>query len=280
MTTIPTRRLSSTRAGAIAYWTTTTVLATECIGGGVMGALRLPPFIGIATDLGYPAYFMTILGIWFISAGLVLLAPGLPSLKEWAYAGIVFNYTGAAASHIWVGDGFDKVAGPLFFIVLAAASWALRPPTRSDFPSVATGFPRSRAIVYWIATLLVAAELAVGGVSDLLRTDQVRNVVEHLGYPAYLLTIMGVWKVPGAVTLLIPGFPRLKEWAYAGAVITYVCAIASHLTVGDRFAAIVAPTVLLALTLASWGLRLPRSGGVQFGCGRSRSSRLRGDCPS
>jgi hypothetical protein len=67
------------------------------------------------------------------------------------------------------------------------------------------------------------------------------------------------------VALLIPGFPRLKAWAYAGAVITYVCAIASHLTVGDRFAVIVAPTVLLALTLASWGRRPPRSGGVQFG---------------
>src|SRR5262249_22431989 len=151
MTTIPTLRLSSTRAGAIVYWTTTAILAAECLGGGVMGALRLPPFIGIATDLGYPAYFMTILGIGYISAGLVLLAPGLPRLKEWAYAGLVFNYTGAAASHIWIGHGLNKVAGPLFFIVLTAASWALRPPTRSNFPSVATGFPRSRAIAYSIA---------------------------------------------------------------------------------------------------------------------------------
>ena len=124
---------------------------------------------------------MTILGIWYISAGLVLLAPGLPRLKEWAYAGLVFNYTGAAASHIWVGDGFDKVAGPLFFVALTAASWALRPPTRSDFPRVPTGFPRSRAIAYWIATPVVAAELAVGGVWDLLRTDQVRDVVESGG---------------------------------------------------------------------------------------------------
>jgi len=264
MTTVPARRLSSTRAGVTGYWTATAILAAECIGGGVMGALRLPPFIGTATDLGYPAYFMTILGIWYISAGLVLLAPGLPRLKEWAYAGLVFNYTGAAASHIWVGDSFDKLAGPLFFIALTAASWALRPHARRDFPSVTTGSPRSRTVAYWIATLLVAAELAVGGVWDLLRTDYVRNLVEHLGYPTYLLTIMGIWKVSGAVALLIPGFQRLKEWAYTGAAITYICATASHLTVGDRFAAIVAPTALLTLTVASWGLRPPSSGGVQF----------------
>jgi uncharacterized membrane protein YphA (DoxX/SURF4 family) len=273
MTTSSTRRttqLSSTRAGVITYWTTTVILATECLVGGVMGGLRLPPFIGIATDLGYPAYFMTILGIWYISAGLVLLAPGLPRPKEWAYAGLIFNYTGAAASHIWVGDGFDELAGPLFFLALTAASWALRPRARRDFTPTPL-MPRSRGIVYWCATVLVAAELAVGGVWDLLQTDQVRDVVEHLGYPTYLLTIMGVWKVPGAVVLLIPGFPRLKEWVYAGAVITYVCAVASHLTVGDGIGAVAAPVALLALTAISWALRPPRSRGMQFGQGDADS---------
>jgi DoxX-like family len=70
-----------------------------------MGALRLPPFIDTATHLGYPTYFMTILGVWYVSAGIVVLAPRLPRLKEWAYAGLIFNYTGAAFSHVWIGDG-------------------------------------------------------------------------------------------------------------------------------------------------------------------------------
>ena len=68
------------------------------------------------------------------------------------------------------------------------------------------------SFVFWVATVSVAAELAVGGVWDLLRIDYVRDIVEHLGYPTYLLTIMGVWKVPGAVALLIPRLVRLKEW--------------------------------------------------------------------
>jgi hypothetical protein len=102
--------------------------------------------------------------------------------------------------------------------------------------------------------MLVAAELTVGGVWDLLRTDYVRDVVEHLGYPTHLLTIMGVWKLPGAVALLVSRFGRLQEWVYAGAVINYASAAASHLIVGDGVAAIVAPVALLALTIGSWAL--------------------------
>jgi len=55
---------------------------------------------------------MSILGVWYVSASLVLLAPRLPRLKEWAYAGLVINYTGAAASHIWNGDGAEKLVAP------------------------------------------------------------------------------------------------------------------------------------------------------------------------
>jgi uncharacterized membrane protein YphA (DoxX/SURF4 family) len=95
-----------------------------------MGALRLQPFIGIITHLGYPSYFMTVLGIWYVLAGLALLAPRFPRLKEWAYAGLVFNYTGAAASHLAVGDGVVMLVGPIVFTGLVAASWALRPSSR------------------------------------------------------------------------------------------------------------------------------------------------------
>lgn len=123
-------RISSARIHVIAYWMTTGVLVAECFVGGAMGALRLQPFRGVMTHLGYPPYFMTILGICYVSAGLVLLAPRLPLVKEWAYAGLMFIYTGATASHIWVGDDAKTLVGPLLFAGLTVASRALRPQRR------------------------------------------------------------------------------------------------------------------------------------------------------
>ncbi len=82
------------------------------------------------THLGYPLYFMTILGVCYVSAGAVLLAPRVPRLKEWAYAGLMFIYTGAIASRIWVADGVKSLIDPLILAGLAVASWALRPQTR------------------------------------------------------------------------------------------------------------------------------------------------------
>lgn len=114
----------------VAYWIVTIVLAAECIIGGIMGSLQMEPFISIIKHLGYPAYFMTILGIWYFFAGLALLAPRFPRLKEWAYAGLIFNYTGAATSHLAVGDGVGSLMGPIIFACLVLASWALRPSDR------------------------------------------------------------------------------------------------------------------------------------------------------
>jgi uncharacterized membrane protein YphA (DoxX/SURF4 family) len=123
---------AASRSRTIAYWVTTGLLALECVVGGVMGALRLPPFIGIMEHLGYPAYLMTILGVWYLLAGLALVVANFPRLKEWAYAGLVFTYTGAAASRLAVGDGAEMLVAPISFTVLVAASWALRPPDRRD----------------------------------------------------------------------------------------------------------------------------------------------------
>ncbi|WP_242370635.1 DoxX family protein [Anaeromyxobacter sp. SG26] len=116
---------------------------------------------------------------------------------------------------------------------------------------------RRRAIAYWVTTLLVATELALAGVWDILRIPYVRGVIEHLGYPAYFLVILGVWKVLGAVALLVPRFPRLKEWAYAGAVFNYTGAVVSHLAVGDGAVALVYPIIQLGLVGGSWALRPP-----------------------
>jgi uncharacterized membrane protein YphA (DoxX/SURF4 family) len=115
---------------------------------------------------------------------------------------------------------------------------------------------RSRTIAYWVTTVIIAAELAVGGVWDILQIEYIREILEQqLGYPAYFSIIVGVWKVPGVVALLVPRFPRLKEWAYAGAVFTFTGAVASHLAVGEVAFALYGPIIFAVIALASWALR-------------------------
>jgi hypothetical protein len=114
---------------------------------------------------------------------------------------------------------------------------------------------RLRAIGYWLPTVIVAWEMIAGSMWDLLRIEFVRTIFAHLGYPLYLLTILGIWKLPCALVLLLPRFPRLKEWAYAGAFFTYSGAAASHALVGDGGKNWAGPLVFALLTLASWALR-------------------------
>lgn len=81
-------------------------------------------------QLGYPLYVVTILGIWKILGAIALLVPRFPRLKEWAYAGVFFNMTGAFASHAVRGSAAFHLVGTGVMIVLAVASWALRPQSR------------------------------------------------------------------------------------------------------------------------------------------------------
>ena len=117
--------------------------------------------------------------------------------------------------------------------------------------------PRWRQAAYWLATVAVAAELAVGGIWDIMRLPSVRDLVMHLGYPSYFLVLLGSWKVLGAIALLIPRRPLLKEWAYAGAFFTYTGAIASHLATGYDLGEAGPLAILTALTVLSWALRPP-----------------------
>jgi uncharacterized membrane protein YphA (DoxX/SURF4 family) len=99
--------------------------------GGAMDLSKGPEMVAGMTHLGYPLYFMSILGAWKVLGGAAILAPKLPRLKEWAYAGIVFDLTGGAASHAFAGDNAGKVITPLVFTAITLASWALRPEGRA-----------------------------------------------------------------------------------------------------------------------------------------------------
>ncbi len=95
-----------------------------------MDLLQAPPVIQPITALGYPVYLATILGVWKLLGAAAIAVPGLPRLKEWAYAGVLFDLSGAALSHGIVGDPAAKVAVPLVLLGIAAVSWALRPSSR------------------------------------------------------------------------------------------------------------------------------------------------------
>ena len=116
---------------------------------------------------------------------------------------------------------------------------------------------RGRLVTYWIVTALIAFEMALGGAWDLLRTPLVRAISDHIHFPLYVLTILGFWKVAGAIAILVPRYPLLKEWAYAGGFFVYSGAVASHLLVGDGPDHWAAPPVFAVMVVASWWLRPP-----------------------
>ena len=117
---------------------------------------------------------------------------------------------------------------------------------------------RRNIIVYWMTTALVVLELAMGGVWDVMRAPQVRGLIERLGYPPYFLVILGIWKLLGSVVLAIPGFPRLKEWAYAGVIFDLTGAVASLFASGLMGVSTTAyPIVMTGVAVASWALRPP-----------------------
>ena len=127
-------------------------------------------------------------------------------------------------------------------------------------PNPATSAFGSRYCImaYWVTTALIVFELALGGAWDILRVPQVRDLIERLGYPQYFLVILGIWKLLGAVALVIPRFPRLKEWAYAGALFDLTGAVASLLATGLMNAGTIAyPIVMTGIAVASWALRPP-----------------------
>ena len=116
---------------------------------------------------------------------------------------------------------------------------------------------RNKAI-YWIATVWLALGMVSTAAGQLLKWNEGQggvDMIAHLGYPVYLLSILAVWKLLGVVAVLIPKFPLLKEWAYAGFFFAMSGAIISHLASGDGFLDIVPALGLLVLTAVSWYFR-------------------------
>jgi len=122
-----------------------------------------------------------------------------------------------------------------------------------------------RNAIYWLATALLASELVLGGVWDVLRVPQVHVIIDRLGYPSYFLVILGIWKLLGAVAVIVPRFPRLKEWTYAGVVFDLSGALVSNVVSGIHDAGTIAYLLLmLGITATSWALRPPSR---RRGCG-------------
>ncbi len=135
MSTLAGRLGSATRgqAGrwrAAVYWLATTGVVAELAVGGSWDIARIPYVRGLVTHLGYPLYFLVLLGTWKVLGAIALLAPGRALVKEWAYAGAFFTYTGAVVSHLVTGYALSEVGVLSLMTVLTVLSWALRPASR------------------------------------------------------------------------------------------------------------------------------------------------------
>lgn len=113
----------------IAYWVTTGLLCF-CMLGGIGQLFQVKQVVAGFAPLGYPNYFISIIGFWKVMAIIAILLPKRPLLKEWAYAGVFFVMTGASASHLAVNDSAFHIIIPLVIAGLAVGSWYLRPATR------------------------------------------------------------------------------------------------------------------------------------------------------
>jgi hypothetical protein len=133
---------------------------------------------------------------------------------------------------------------------------------------------KARTIVYWITTVLVAVPIGSGGLAQIAQyRANPHGVVPVLGYPTYFFAILGFWKALGAIAILVPRFPRLKEWAYAGIFFDLTGAAASCAAVGGYGAYafhVIAPLLITGFCVASWGLRPPsRTIGTLFPSARA-----------
>jgi hypothetical protein len=114
----------------LAYWILTALFALAMTGSGAMNLLRPPELLEAMAHLSFPEWFPLWLGTWKLAGVAVLLAPGLPRLKEWATAGFLISLSSAAAAHLFTGDAIGEAIAPLVMLGIGLGSWALRPEGR------------------------------------------------------------------------------------------------------------------------------------------------------
>jgi hypothetical protein len=118
------------RIRIITYWTFTVLLVFELAAGSVWNLLQIEWVRVQLSHLGYPLYYAYISGVWQVGGAAAIIAPSFPRIKEWAYAGSFFQFSGAVASHLLAGDGVEVWLPPLVFLMFVIVSWALRPADR------------------------------------------------------------------------------------------------------------------------------------------------------
>lgn len=114
---------------------------------------------------------------------------------------------------------------------------------------------KTNKIIYWISTIYLSFAMLAGGIQQTLQIGGYNEIVTKLGYPLYMLSILGVWKILGVITILLPKFPLLKEWAYAGFFFVMSGAAASHLIMGEPFVESLPAIILLITIIISWAFR-------------------------
>lgn len=259
MEQIKLARPATTLLRPIAYWVATGLIVLETAVGAEWDLVRNDFVRQIFAHLGYPLYLLTILGIWKLPAAIVLVIPRFGRAKEWAYIGLFLVYAGAVASHIMHGD-ISQFWDPLILALLTIASWALRPDSRKWTPTLDQNagvsgvrrISRTRRIIYWTTTILIAFSIASGGAAQLFGARENVEGIVRLGYPAFFLTIIGFWKLLGGIAIVIPRFRLVKEWAYAGIVFDLSGAAVSNAVSGMPVWHVMAPLVLTAITIVSW----------------------------
>ncbi|MEI2673158.1 MAG: DoxX family protein [Chitinophagaceae bacterium] len=121
----------------IIYWISTLWLSLGMASTGIVQCMQKELEVTFITGLGYPAYLLIIIGIWKLLGVIVVLAPKLPLMKEWAYAGFFFVMSGALFSHLAVNNGIKEIAPALLLLVLTIVSWLFRPTNRKLISSKA-----------------------------------------------------------------------------------------------------------------------------------------------
>lgn len=110
-------------------------------------------------------------------------------------------------------------------------------------------------IIYWVSTGLLAFGMLGSGLSQLLRSKEMVELIDHVGYPLYFMYIIGVWKIIGVITIVVPRFTLAKEWAYAGFFFLMTGALISHVAIGDSGKAILGPLFQTVFIIVSWYFR-------------------------